>query len=213
MLASEPLQLAGLARQMASVDSRPPTAQRVLLVRLPCNPIFPVGPIYLADHLHKQFSDLQQRILDLAALPLLDVERVLLATVEQFRPTLLVFSWRDIQIYAPVDGRGGNPLQNSFEVFYARNPLKRLRGALGGLQLMATHYGELWRNLRLLRRGLRRARRFEPQARAVLGGGAVSVFYEQLGRSLPAGTVVSVGEGEPLLEKLIRGESLAAERG
>jgi radical SAM superfamily enzyme YgiQ (UPF0313 family) len=202
------------AVSVAATGDPTPTSpvHRVLLVRLPCNPIFPVGPIYLADHLHKQFPQLQQRILDLAALPLLDVERVLLNTVEQVRPTLLVFSWRDIQIYAPVDGRGGNPLQNSFEVFYARNPLKRLRGALGGLQLMRTHYGELWRNLRLLRRGLRRARRFEPQARAVLGGGAVSVFYEQLGRSLPAGTVVSVGEGETLLEKLIRGESIAAER-
>ena len=148
------------------------SAQRVLLVRLPCNPIFPIGPIYLADHLHKQFPGLPQRILDLAALPLLDVERVLLATVEAFRPTLLVFSWRDIQIYAPVDGRGGNPLQHSFEAFYARNPLRRLRGALGGLGLMRTHYGERWRNLRLVRRGLRRARRFQPEARAVLGGSA-----------------------------------------
>ena len=185
---------------------------RVLLLRLPCNPIFPIGPIYLADHLHKCFPDLEQRLLDLAALPLMDVERVLLATIEAFQPSLLVFSWRDIQIYAPVDGRGGNPLQNSFEVFYARNPLRRLRGALGGLRLMTSHYGELWRNLRLLRRGLRRARRFRPEARAVLGGGAVSVFYEQLGRSLPAGTIVSVGEGERLLEKLIRGESLAQER-
>lgn len=144
--------------------------QRVLLVRLPCNPIFPIGPIYLADHLHKQFPQLPQQILDLAAVPLLDVEQVLLRAVEAFRPTLLVFSWRDIQIYAPVDGRGGNPLQNSFEVFYARNPLRRLRGALGGLGLMASFYGELWRNLRLVRRGLRRARRFEPQATAVLGG-------------------------------------------
>ncbi len=186
--------------------------QRLLLVRLPCNPIFPIGPIYLADHLHKRFPGLPQRILDLAALPQLDGERVLLATVAAFRPTLLVFSWRDIQIYAPVDGRGGNPLQHSFEVFYARNPLRRLRGALGGLRLMRSHYGELRRNLRLVRRGLRQARRFEPAARAVLGGGAVSVFYEQLGRGLPAGTVVSVGEGEVLLEKLVRGESIAAER-
>ena len=185
---------------------------RVLLVRLPCNPIFPIGPVYLADHLHKQFPDLPQLLLDLAAVPLLDVERVLLATIDSFRPTLLVFSWRDIQIYAPVDGRGGNPLQHSFEVFYARNPLRRLRGAMGGLRLMAAFYGELWRNLRLLRRGLAAARRFCPDALAVLGGGAVSVFYEQLGRQLPRGTVVSVGEGEPLLEKLIRGESLAAER-
>ena len=189
-----------------------PGDHRVLLVRLPCNPIFPVGPIYLADHLHKQFPSLAQQILDLAAVPVLDVERVLDAAVRAFQPSLLVFSWRDIQIYAPVDGRGGNPLQNSFEVFYARNPFKRLRGALGGLQLMASFYGELWRNLRLVRRGLKRAQQFCPQATAVLGGGAVSVFYEQLGRSLPKGTVVSVGEGEPLLEKLIRGDSLASER-
>ncbi len=184
----------------------------MLLVRLPCNPIFPIGPIYLADHLHKQFPDLPQRLIDLAAVPLLDVQRLLLAEIERFRPTLLVFSWRDIQIYAPVDGRGGNPLQNSFEVFYARHPLRRLRGALGGLRLMAAYYGELRRNLGLIRRGLRLARRHHPEARAVLGGGAVSVFYEQLGKRLPRGTVVSVGEGEPLLEKLLRGQSLEAER-
>ena len=190
----------------------PAEHERVLLIRLPCNPIFPIGPIYLADHLHKCFPSLPQRILDLAALPVLDVERVLQTVVDQFRPTLLVFSWRDIQIYAPVDGRGGNPLQNSFEVFYARNPLKRLRGALGGLRLMTSHYGELFRNQRLVKLGLRWARRHQPEARAVLGGGAVSVFYEQLGRSLPKGTIVSVGEGEPLLEKLISGRSLASER-
>ena len=138
---------------------------------------------------------------DLAALPLMDAERVLLATITTFRPSLLVFSWRDIQIYAPVDGRGGNPLQNSFEVFYARNPLRRLRGALGGLRLMTSHYGELWRNLRLLRRGLRRARRFRPEARAVLGGGAVSVFYEQLGRSLPPGT--SDSEAQAMVRRIV----------
>ncbi len=185
---------------------------RVLLVRLPCNPIFPIGPVYLADHIHKQFPELPQRLLDLAAVSVLDVGRVLLSTIDAFRPTLLVFSWRDIQIYAPVDGRGGNPLQNSFEVFYARNPIKQLRGALGGLKLMTAFYGELWRNLGLVRHGVRRARRYRPEARAVVGGGAVSVFYEQLGRKLPRGTVVSVGEGEPLLEKLIRGESLKRER-
>ena len=189
-----------------------PGSQRVLLVRLPCNPIFPIGPIYLADHLHKQFPQLQQRLLDLAAVPLLDVKRTLRAEVDAFQPTLLVFSWRDIQIYAPVDGRGGNPLQNSFEVFYARNPLKRLRGALGGLRLMASYYGELYRNLSLIRQGLRRARRYQPKARAVLGGGAVSVFYEQLGRRLPKGTLVSIGEGEGMLTKLIRGESIEGER-
>ena len=185
---------------------------RVLYVRLPCNPIFPIGPIYLADHLHKKFPAVDQHILDLAALPLLDVRRVLLERIDLFQPSLLVFSWRDIQIYAPVDGRGGNPLQNSFEAFYATNPLKRLRGVLGGLQLMVSYYSELWRNLGLVRAGLRRARRTCPQARVMVGGGAVSVFYEQLASQLPIGTVVSVGEGERLLELLVSGADFSAER-
>ena len=188
----------------SSIESE---AEKVLFVRLPCNPIFPIGPIYLADHLHKCFPKLPQRILDLAAIPILDVERALITNINDFQPSLLVFSWRDIQIYAPVDGRGGNPLQNSFEVFYARNPLKRVRGALGGLRLMTSHYGELWRNQNLIKKGLRNALVHNKKAKAVLGGGAVSVFYEQLGKSLPKGTIISVGEGEALLEKLLIGKS------
>jgi len=31
----------------------------------------------------------------------------------------------------PVGGRGGNPLQNAFEFYYAHNPLIKLRGAIG----------------------------------------------------------------------------------
>ncbi len=192
--------------------SKTNTSERVLFIRLPCNPIFPIGPIYLADHLHKQFPKLPQKIIDLAALPILDVEKILKDTIEDFKPSLLVFSWRDIQIYAPVDGRGGNPLQHSFEVFYARNPLKRLRGGIGGLRLMASHYGELWRNQKLIKKGLKVARGYTKSAKAVIGGGAVSVFYEQLGKSLPKGTIISVGEGELLLEKLIKKESISEER-
>lgn len=185
---------------------------KILYVRLPCNPIFPIGVVYLSDHVHKLFPDVQQRIFDLGAIPPLDYSSALDACVDEFKPTLLVYSWRDIQIYAPVGGRGGNPLQNAFEFYYAKKPLIKLRGALGGLRLAASYYTELWRNLGLIKRGLKRAQNYNPQARCVVGGGAVSVFYEQLGRSLPKGTVVSVGEGEALLEKLLRGESLQDER-
>ncbi len=198
---------AALAEPVRQIDQ-----ERVLLVRLPCNPIFPIGPIYLADHLHKCFPSLPQRILDLAALPEPDVERILLKTIAEFSPSLLVFSWRDIQIYAPVDGRSGNPLQNSFEVFYAQNPFRRLKGAMGGIRLMTSHYGEINRNKHLLRQGLKCARHQNENARAVIGGGAVSVFYEQLANSLPKGTIISIGEGEPLLEKLLNGASLESER-
>jgi len=52
----------------------------------------------------------------------------------------------------------------------------------------------------------------EPSKLVILGGGGVSVFYEQLGNLLPKGTVISVGEGENLIEKIIRGDSIEAER-
>ncbi|ERN41163.1 Fe-S oxidoreductase [Rubidibacter lacunae KORDI 51-2] len=186
--------------------------QRVLYVRLPCNPIFPIGIVYLADGVHKLLPQVEQRIFDMGTIAPLDFGRSLDACIDAYRPTLLVFSWRDIQIYAPVGGRGGNPLQYAFEFYYAKNPFRRLRGALGGLRVTVAYYAELWRNLGLIERGLQRARRFVPDARIVVGGGAVSVFYEQLAGKLPHGTVVSVGEGEVLLERMLRGQDFSNQR-
>jgi radical SAM superfamily enzyme YgiQ (UPF0313 family) len=185
---------------------------RILYVRLPCNPIFPIGVVYLADHVHKLFPAIEQRIFDLGTVPPLDFGRAMDRCIDQFQPTLLVFSWRDIQIYAPVGGRGGNPLQNAFELYYSKNPLLKLRGAMGGVRMAASYYTELWQNLGLIKRGFKRAQRHNPQTQMVVGGGAVSVFYEQVGKMLPQGTILSVGEGETLLEKLLRGEDFSGER-
>ncbi|MCG8363930.1 MAG: radical SAM protein, partial [Pseudanabaenales cyanobacterium] len=187
-------------------------SDRILYVRLPCNPIFPIGVVYLADHLHKLFPSVEQRIFDLGTVPPLDFESALDAGIDAFQPTLLIFSWRDIQIYAPVGGRGGNPLQNAFEFYYARNPLVKLRGAIGGLRMATTYLKELRRNLALIQRGLKRARTHHPDVKLIVGGGAVSVFYEQLGSMLPAGTIISVGEGESLIEQLLRGEDFSNQR-
>lgn len=185
---------------------------RILYVRLPCNPIFPIGVVYLADHLHKLFPTVEQQIFDLGTVPPLDYATALDRCIDQFQPTLLVFSWRDIQIYAPVGGRGGNPLQYTFEFFYAANPLTKIRGAFGLMGIAQGYYGELWRNMSLIRRGLKRAELYHSGVRLVLGGGAVSVFYEQLASSLPKGTIVSVGEGEILLERLIQGKDFSDQR-
>ncbi|HHP7244741.1 MAG TPA: photosystem II high light acclimation radical SAM protein, partial [Elainellaceae cyanobacterium] len=187
-------------------------SDRILYVRLPCNPIFPIGVVYLADHIHKLFPHVEQQIFDLGAVPPLDFVSALDQCIDRFQPTLLVFSWRDIQIYAPVGGRGGNPLQNAFEFYYARNPFTKLRGALGGLRMVTTYLAELRQNLKLIRRGFKRARRYHPNARLVVGGGAVSVFYEQLGTMLPKQSIVSVGEGETLLERLLRHEDFSDQR-
>ncbi len=185
---------------------------RILYVRLPCNPIFPIGVVYLADHVHKQFAHVEQRIFDLGTVPPLDYKQALDRTIDEFQPSLLVYSWRDIQIYAPVGDRGGNPLQYAFEFFYGKNPLLKARGAFGGARMLASYYQELWRNQSLVKRGISRAQRYNENVQTVVGGGAVSVFYEQLQKRLPKGTIVSVGEGESLLEKLIRQESLDQER-
>ena len=185
---------------------------RILYVRLPCNPIFPIGVVYLSDHIHKLFPNIEQRIFDLGTVPPLDYASSLDICIDEFKPTLLVFSWRDIQIYAPVGGRGGNPLQNAFEFYYAHNPLIKLRGALGGLRIFIAYYVELWRNQGLIKRGLTRAQKYHPDARAIVGGGAVSVFYEQLGKTLPPGTIISVGEGETLIAKLLSGREIQDER-
>jgi radical SAM superfamily enzyme YgiQ (UPF0313 family) len=186
--------------------------QRILYVRLPCNPIFPIGVVYLADRIQKVFPAIAQKIFDLGTVPPLDYQTALDRCIDEFKPTLLIFSWRDIQIYAPVGGRGGNPLQYTFEFFYAPNPLTKLQGALGLTRIASSYYGELWRNLGLIKRGLKRAKQYEPDARLVVGGGAVSVFYEQLQTQLPKGTIVSVGEGEVLLEKLLQGKDISDER-
>ncbi len=187
-------------------------AERILYVRLPCNPIFPIGVVYLADHLHKVVPEAEQRIFDLGAVPPLDYRQALDDCIDRFQPTILVFSWRDIQIYAPVGGRGGNPLQNAFEFYYARNPLLRLRGAWGGLRMASTYLTELWRNTGLIKRGLRRAQSHQPQVKLIVGGGAVSVFYEQVKSMLPQGTIVSVGEGEMLLERVLQGKDFSDQR-
>ena len=185
---------------------------KILTVRLPCNPIFPIGPIYLADHIHKRFPKIEQELIDLAIIPSKKVSKYLCRKIDQFRPHLIIFSWRDIQIYAPVEGRSGNPLQNSFEVFYSKNIIKKVRGSWGGLKLIASHYAEIYRNTSLVKMGLKRAKKYNKDVKIILGGGAVSVFYEQLGDLLPKGTVISVGEGENLIEKIIKGDSIEEER-
>ena len=60
--------------------------------------------------------------------------------------------------------------------------------------------------------GLKRAQKYNKDVKVILGGGAVSVFYEQLGNLLPRGTVISIGEGENLIEKMIKGDSIEEER-
>ena len=66
------------------------SSRKILIVRLPCNPIFPIGPIYLADHIHKCFPELEQQFIDLAIVPLNKVSKYLKRKIDQFRPHLIL---------------------------------------------------------------------------------------------------------------------------
>ena len=96
-------------KQLNKKNSHRKYYEKILTVRLPCNPIFPIGPIYLADHIHKCFPNIEQQFIDLAIIPSNKVSKCLSRKIDQFRPHLIIFSWRDIQIYAPVDGRSEIP--------------------------------------------------------------------------------------------------------
>jgi hypothetical protein len=69
---------------------------RILYCRLPCNPIFPIGVVYLSDHVHKMFPDVEQRIFDVGAVPPLDYGTALDEAIDEFQPNLLVYSWREL---------------------------------------------------------------------------------------------------------------------
>jgi len=134
---------------------------------------------YLADHLHKCFPQLDQRILDLAAPSNPGCERTLLATSKAFRPTLLVFSWaptfRSMRLWM---GRGQPAARTPLEVFLRRQSTAPPTWRSGCLRLMAAFYGELWRNLRLVRRLSSPGPPFNPSTGGAPVGEAVSVFYE-----------------------------------
>lgn len=179
----------------------------VLFVRLPCQTIYPIGVTYLANHLHRHFPDLRQRILDLAVIPRRERRARLRETVEAFRPDLIAFSWRDIQIFAPHEE--DSSLKTAFNFFYSPNPLKRIAAAVQGLGMMGRYYSDIHENLHLIREA---HRRWGDQALIVLGGGAFSAFYEHLLRRLPEGVLGVIGEGEETLRKLVKGEPLNGDR-
>ena len=79
-------------KQLNKKNSHRKHYDKILTVRLPCNPIFPIGPIYLTDHIHKCFPNIKQQFIDLAIIPSNKVSKYLARKIDQFRPHLIIFS-------------------------------------------------------------------------------------------------------------------------
>jgi len=178
----------------------------VLYVFLPCKKVYPTGITYLADFIHRRRPDVRQRIVDLSLYPRSERQRVLRETAAEFKPDLVCFSWRDIQIFSPHEGDAS--LEHAFNFYYSSNPLKRIVASFQGLQNLYRYYQDIRSNLSypwLMDKEF-------PHTRLMIGGGAFTAFADQLIEKLPKGILGILGEGEDAILKVLNNEPLTDER-
>ncbi len=178
----------------------------ILYVWLPAKTIYPIGSTYLASFIHTRHPQIRQQLLDLSIIPAAERKSALEAALEQHQPELVCFSWRDIQIFAPHEGDPS--LKYAFNFYYSPNPIKKLVASIKGL-------GYLWRYYRNIQEALSypwQVWRKRPGARLMIGGGAFSVFADQLIGRLPPGTIGVLGEGEEAVLKVVEERPLTNER-
>lgn len=178
----------------------------ILYIFLPCKKVYPIGTTYLADFIHRRKPDVRQRILDLSLFPIKARSQAIRDVATEFKPDLVCFSWRDIQIFSPHEG--DSSLEHAFNFYFASNPLKRLAASVEGVKQLYRYYSHIYTILSypaLVRKEF-------PKAQIMIGGGAFTAFADQLIEKLPEGTIGILGEGEDAILKLLEGRSIDDER-
>jgi radical SAM superfamily enzyme YgiQ (UPF0313 family) len=178
----------------------------ILYIFLPCKKVYPIGVTYLADFIHRRKPEVRQRIIDLSLFSEPKRLSAVRDATTEFRPDLVCFSWRDIQIFSPHEG--DSSLEHAFNFYFASNPLKRIVASFEGLKQLYRYYSYIQANLSypwLV------AKEF-PKAQIMIGGGAFTAFADQLIEKLPEGTIGILGEGEDAILKVLDGQSLDGER-
>jgi radical SAM superfamily enzyme YgiQ (UPF0313 family) len=177
----------------------PTAARKVLYVRLPVWKIWPGSLIYLADFIHKERPNVEQRILDLALIPAGQRQEALCQAIDAIQPDVVAFSWRNMQTFGP------HPENDALDVVmnYDHSPhlLRKLKAAFDALRIIRDYALSRMRNFGYMRL----ARQRLPHARLVVGGPAVSIFARHIARHCPSNTVVAVGEGEQTLLAVVDG--------
>ncbi len=180
--------------------------QSILYIFLPCKKVYPIGVTYLADFIHRRKPEVRQRILDLSLFPEPQRSQAIRDAALDFKPDLVCFSWRDIQIFSPHEGDAS--LEHAFNFYFAGNPIKRVAASFAGLKQLYRYYSHIRANLSypwLIRKEF-------PKTQIMIGGGAFTAFADQLIEKLPEGTIGILGEGEDAILKVVNGESLENER-
>ena len=178
----------------------------ILYIFLPCKKVYPIGVTYLADFIHRRKPEVRQRILDLSLFSESQRTQAIRDAALDFKPDLVCFSWRDIQIFSPHEGDAS--LEHAFNFYFASNPIKRVAASFAGLKQLYRYYSHIRANLSypwLIRKEF-------PKSQIMIGGGAFTAFADQLIEKLPEGTIGILGEGEDATLKVVNGESLENER-
>lgn len=152
---------------------------RILIVRLPCHKVFPTGPVYLMSAIRRAAPGVAQQVLDLALLDRGRQAGALMQAIESFRPDVIAFSWRDMQIFSPqyLDGA----MRDAFTFFYDSSPAHKLRAAFRGLRDIVTYRSSIAHNLALVRK----TTAANPRVTIALGGPSIRIFGDRLRGRLP----------------------------
>jgi len=156
--------------------------ESILYIFLPCKKVYPIGVTYLADFIHRRKPEVRQRILDLSLFSESQRSQAIRDAALEFKPDLVCFSWRDIQIFSPHEGDAS--LEHAFNFYFAGNPIKRVAASFAGLKQLYRYYSHIRANLSypwLIRKEF-------PKTQIMIGGGAFTAFADQLIEKLPGKT-------------------------
>ena len=117
----------------------------ILYIFLPCKKVYPIGVTYLADFIHRRKPEVRQRIVDLSLFPESKRTQAIRDAALDFKPDLVCFSWRDIQIFSPHEGDAS--LEHAFNFYFAGNPIKRVMASFAGLKQLYRYYSHIRANL------------------------------------------------------------------
>jgi len=126
--------------------------------------------------------------------------------VMAFKPDIIAFSWRDIQIYAPHEGE--ESLELAFDFYYSPKVLKRIKAGFKGLGMIFTYKNNIEEKFYLIRKTVEAF----PDKTVLIGGGAFSVFSKEIIEALPEGVIGVIGEGEEALLAIIDGGGIEKHR-
>ena len=162
----------------------------VLYVRLPCWKIYPGGAIYVADYIHKQRPEIKQEILDLALIPSKQRKQILKQRIQQLKPDVVAFSWRNMQSFGPHPEDDALDVVMNFD--HSPHPLRRLKAAFNAFGIIFDYSYSRIRNFAFMKM----TRKLLPEARIVVGGTAVSIFGKYVAKKCPINSTVVIGEGD-----------------